>query len=147
MKNECIAMFPTLASIETCWKRLDSIKNRFPLAFKEISLFNFSTHRMMQVTGIEITPLSSSSVPSLGMENRAGNHAPPRYPVCCCQSCLSPRVEIHCHSLLLHRRSPCFFRSSPRTFPFWCPHQGNSWEAAVVHAQHVLYPFPPPFPN
>ena len=43
--------------------------------------------------------ISSSSVPSLCMENRAGNHAPPRYPVCCHQSCLDPRVETHCHSL------------------------------------------------
>ena len=70
---------------------------------------------------------SSSSFPSLRMENSAGNHSPPRYPVCCCQSCLNPRVETQCHSLLLHSPSPRFFRSSPLTFPFRCPCQGNSW--------------------
>ena len=80
------------------------------------------------------------------MENRAGNHAPPRYAVCCRQSCLNPRVETHCHLLLLHSPSPRFFRSSSLTFPFRCPRQSNSWEAADVHAQHVPYPCPPPFP-
>ena len=89
----------------------------------------------------------SSSVPSLRMENGAANHVPPRYPVCCRQFCLNPRVETHCHSLFLHSPSPCFFQSSSLTFPFWCPCQGNSWEAAVAHAQHVPYPCPPPFPN
>ena len=49
------------------------------------------------------------SVPSLRMENRAGNHASPRYPVCCRQSCLNPRVKTHCHSLFLHSPSPRFF--------------------------------------
>ena len=32
-------------------------------------------------------------------------------------------------------------------FPSGCPCQGNSWEVAAVHAQHVPYPCPPPFPN
>ena len=59
-----------------------------------------------------------SSVPSLRMENRAGIRAPPRYPVCCRQSWINPRVETHCHSLLLHSPSPRFFRSSKiKTIP------------------------------
>ena len=66
---------------------------------------------------------------------------PPRYPVCCRQSCLNPRVETNCHSLFLHSL-PRFFRPSSLTFPFRCPCQGSSWEAAVVHAQHVPYPCP-----
>ena len=35
----------------------------------------------------------------------------------CRQSCLNPRVETHCHSLLLHSPSPRFFMSSFLRFP------------------------------
>lgn len=93
-----------------------------------IIIFPLTIAPLSNYSGLALQNLesSSSSVPFLRIEKRAGNCAPPRCHVCCHQSCLNSSVETHCHSLLLHSPSPRFFRSSCLAFPFWCPRQGNS---------------------
>ena len=73
----------------------------------------------------------SSSVPSLRMENRAGNLVLQDTLFAAANSASTQELKVIAILSFSTVPSPSSFKSPSLTFPFRCPFQGNSWEAAV----------------